>query len=171
MWKRCESDFHNITFELSSDLLLGSAPSVGHHSKHREVCTGPRRSADWVALGLGKPAHGTRVFLLKPVDAAKDAVNTLTSGFNHVRARYTLLSDIRSLGHEVWICAEMNCQIEMALAVLLQSPPEDVKSRVVWRDACWPPDEAASEARKEFRVSSLECHSPLSALNQGTPAF
>jgi hypothetical protein len=82
-----------------------------------------------------------------------------------------LVSYIRSTGHKVMLCAEMTYQIEMAREVLLRPLPEDVKSRVVWRDTYWLPDEAASVYSKALCVVSLECHSPLIALHQGTPAF
>jgi len=41
----------------------------------------------------------------------------------------------------------------------------------VWRDTYWLPDEAASIYARSLCVVSVECHSPLIALHQGTPTF
>ena len=47
----------------------------------------------------------------------------------------------------------------------------DVKKNVVWRDTYWLPDEAASIYQRAQAVISVECHSPLIAYHNGTPAF
>ena len=68
-------------------------------------------------------------------------------------------------------CAEMTYQIPMAKEVLVDPLPSDVKKNVVWRDTYWLPDEAASIYSKAQAVVSVECHSPIIALANGTPAF
>jgi len=45
------------------------------------------------------------------------------------------------------------------------------EKNVVWKDSFWLPDEAASVYSKARAVVSMECHSPLIALRNGTPAF
>ena len=59
----------------------------------------------------------------------------------------------------------------MAKQVLVDPLPKDVKKLVVWRDSYWLPDEAASVYAQAQAVVSVECHSPLIALRNGTPAF
>jgi polysaccharide pyruvyl transferase WcaK-like protein len=59
----------------------------------------------------------------------------------------------------------------LAREQLVDPLPADVKSRVVWRDTYWLPDEAASIYARAQAVISMECHSPLIALRNGTPAF
>jgi hypothetical protein len=59
----------------------------------------------------------------------------------------------------------------MAKEVLVDPLPADVKKNVVWRDTYWLPDEAASVYAQAQAVVSVECHSPLIALRNGTPAF
>jgi polysaccharide pyruvyl transferase WcaK-like protein len=46
-----------------------------------------------------------------------------------------------------------------------------VKPNVIWRDTFWLADEAASFYARAVAVVSAECHSPIIALSQGTPAF
>ena len=65
----------------------------------------------------------------------------------------------------------MTYQVELAKHVLVDPLPDDVKQNVVWRDTFWLPDEAASIYSKAQAVVSMECHSPLIALHNGTPAY
>ena len=82
-----------------------------------------------------------------------------------------IASYVRATGLKVMVCAEMTYQIELGKEVLVDPLPADVKRRVVWRDTYWLPDEAASIYAQAQCVISLECHSPLIALHQGTPTF
>jgi hypothetical protein len=68
-------------------------------------------------------------------------------------------------------CGEMTYQVQMAKEVLVDPLPADVKRNVVWRDTYWLPDEAASIYARAQAVVSVECHSPIIALANGTPAF
>ena len=68
-------------------------------------------------------------------------------------------------------CPEMTYQIGVAKTQLIDRLPEDVRSHVVWRDTYWLPDEAASIYARAQAVVSLDCHSPIIAAANGTPAF
>jgi len=46
-----------------------------------------------------------------------------------------------------------------------------VKPNVIWRDMFWSADEANSVYARAVTIVSAECHSPIMALSQGTPAF
>jgi hypothetical protein len=65
----------------------------------------------------------------------------------------------------------MTYQVPMGKEVLVDPLPADVKKNVIWRDSFWLPDEAASVYSKALAVVSVECHSPLIAYRNGTPAF
>jgi hypothetical protein len=65
----------------------------------------------------------------------------------------------------------MTYQVAMAKEVLVDPLPPDVRNNVVWRDSYWLPDEAASVYSQAQAVISVECHSPLISLHNGTPAF
>jgi polysaccharide pyruvyl transferase WcaK-like protein len=104
-------------------------------------------------------------------DDVRDAINNRTTDKDHAKLRDMIVSYVKNTGNKVMACAEMTYQVEMAKQVLVDPLPDDVKRKVVWRDAYWLPDEAASIYAKAQAVVSIECHSPLIALHNGTPAF
>jgi polysaccharide pyruvyl transferase WcaK-like protein len=65
----------------------------------------------------------------------------------------------------------MTYQVAMGRDVLVDPLPAEIKKNVVWRDTYWLPDEAASIYSQAQAVISVECHSPLIALHNGTPTF
>ncbi len=104
-------------------------------------------------------------------DYAKDAINDRTTEKDHAKLREMIVAYIRATGNKVMVCAEMTYQVEMGRDVLVNPLPADVKKNVVWRDTYWLPDEAASIYSQAQCVISVECHSPLIALHNGTPTF
>jgi hypothetical protein len=106
-----------------------------------------------------------------PTDHIRDAINDRTTAGDHAKLRELIVSYVRKTGNRVLACAEMTYQVELAKEVLVDPLPADVKKQVVWRQTYWLPDEAASIYAKAEAVVSVECHSPLIALHNGTPAF
>jgi hypothetical protein len=104
-------------------------------------------------------------------DDMKDAINERTTEQDHAKLRDLIVSYVRATGNKVMTCAEMTYQVQMAKEVLVDPLPDDVKKNVVWRDTYWLPDEAASIYARAQCVVSVECHSPLIALQSGTPTF
>jgi hypothetical protein len=106
-----------------------------------------------------------------PDDHVKDAINDRTTEQDHAKLREMIVSYVKATNNKVMVCAEMTYQVEMGKAVLVDPLPPEIKKNVVWRDTYWLPDEAASIYSKAQCVISVECHSPLIALHQGTPTF
>ena len=106
-----------------------------------------------------------------PDDPAKEAINQRTTKQDHDKLREMITLYVRNTGHKVLACAEMTYEIKMAKEELVDPLPADVKKNIVWRDTYWLPDEAASVYSKAQAVVSVECHSPLIALHNGTPTF
>jgi hypothetical protein len=106
-----------------------------------------------------------------PSDDIKDAINNRTTEQDHAKLREMIVSYVNRTGNKAMACAEMTYQVEMAKEVLVDPLPDAVKKNVVWRDTYWLPDEAASVYAKALAVVSVECHSPLIAYHNGTPAF
>lgn len=104
-------------------------------------------------------------------DRAKDAINDRTTETDHAKLRELMIAYIRATGHKVLVCAEMTYQVPLGKEVLVDPLPESIRRNVVWRNTYWLPDEAASIYARSQCVVSMECHSPLIALHQGTPTF
>ena len=104
-------------------------------------------------------------------DLAKDAVNERTVAKDHAKLRDLIVAWVRNTGQKVLACPEMSYQLPLAKEMLVDPLPEDVKKNVVWRDTYWLPTEAASVYARALAVVSFECHSPIIALTNGTPAF
>ncbi|MBL8240601.1 MAG: polysaccharide pyruvyl transferase family protein [Bryobacterales bacterium] len=117
------------------------------------------------------PYYRIRNVVRVPADAIRDGINDRTTEGDHAKLREMIVAYVRKTGNKVMACAEMTYQVELAKQVLVDPLPEDVKKRVVWRDSYWLPDEAASVYAQAQAVVSVECHSPLIALRNGTPAF
>jgi hypothetical protein len=112
--------------------------------------------------------HGTQP---KETDRAKDVINDRTTEQDHAKLRDLIIAYVKATGNKVLVCAEMTYQVEMGKSVLVDPLPAEIRKNVVWRDTFWLPDEAASVYARALCVVSVECHSPLIALHQGTPAF
>ncbi len=104
-------------------------------------------------------------------DHIKDAINDRTTEQDHAKLRDMIVRYVKATENKVMVCAEMTYQVEMGKEVLVDPLPEEIKKNVVWRDTYWLPDEAASIYSKAQCVVSVECHSPLIALHNGTPTF
>lgn len=117
------------------------------------------------------PYYRIRQVPRTPSDDVRDAINARTTEADHARVRDAMIAYVRNTGNKVMACAEMTYQVELAKQVLVDPLPSDVKQKVVWRDSYWLPDEAASIYSRAQAVVSLECHSPLIALHNGTPGI
>ena len=117
------------------------------------------------------PYHKIRNTPANESDLAKDALNDRTTERDHAKLRDMIVRYVHATGHKVLVCAEMTYQVEMGKTVLVDPLPESARKHVVWRDSFWLPDEAASVYARAQCVVSVECHSPLIALHQGTPTF
>ena len=104
-------------------------------------------------------------------DDIKIAINKRTKEKDHAKLREVIVAYVKKTGNKVLVCPEMTYQIALGKEVLVDPLPSDVKKNVVWRDRFWLPDEAASVYSKARAVVGLECHSPLIAYRNGTPAF
>ncbi len=127
------------------------------------ICVIPRlRYTPYYKFQDRKPSAG---------DLAKDAVNDRTVAKDHAKLRDLITAFIRNTGLKVLACPEMSYQVQLAKDQLVDSLPADVRTNVVWRDTYWQPTEAASVYAQALAVVSCECHSPIIALTNGTPAF
>ena len=89
---------------------------------------------------------------------------------DHAKMREAMIRWVRETGNKVLVCPEMTYQVDIMDELLIDPLPEDVKPFVIKR-GYWAPDEAASVYLNAHTVLSFECHSPIIALHNGTPAF
>ena len=98
------------------------------------------------------------------------ALNDRWKEIDHAKVRDAMIHWVRTTKNKVLICPEMTYQVDIMDELLVNPLPNDVKPFVLKR-GYWLPDEAASLYNKAFCVISFECHSPIIALRNGTPAF
>jgi len=101
---------------------------------------------------------------------AIDDLNNSKKEEDHAKLREAMIAWVRKTGNKVLVCPEMTYQVDIMDELLIEPLPEDVKPFVQKR-GYWFPDEAASVYAKAFAVLSFECHSPIIALRNETPAF
>ncbi len=89
---------------------------------------------------------------------------------DHAKLREAIIYWVRETNNKVLICPEMTYQVDIMDELLFDPLPDDVKPYIVKR-GYWFPDEAAMVYQNAFAVLSFECHSPIIALTNGTPAF
>lgn len=117
------------------------------------------------------PYHRMRNTTPTEADHQRDAINARTTEQDLSKLREMMIAYVRATGGKIMTCPEMTYQIETSKEFLIDPLPADVKRRVVWRNTYWLPDEAASIYSKALAVISADCHSPLIAYHNGTPAF
>ena len=107
-------------------------------------------------------------------DVQIQEINTLNDKnkeLDHAKAREAMITWVRQTGNKVLVCPEMTYQIDIMNELLMDPLPVDVKSKVVKRDTYWLCDEPATVYKNAAAVLSFECHSPIMASYNGTPAF
>ncbi|MBC8035534.1 MAG: polysaccharide pyruvyl transferase family protein [Chitinophagaceae bacterium] len=99
-----------------------------------------------------------------------EAVNEKYKETDHAKLREAMIAWVRKTGNKVLVCPEMTYQVDIMEELLIDPLPADVKPFVIKR-GYWLPDEAASVYAKAHTILSFECHSPIIAAANGTPAF
>ena len=89
---------------------------------------------------------------------------------DHAKVREAMVAWVRKTGNKIVVCPEMTYQVDIIDELLVNPLPDDVKPFVV-KHGYWLPDEAASLYAHAHTVLSYECHSPIIAAANGTPAF
>lgn len=85
--------------------------------------------------------------------------------------RQVICGWVAATGKKVLLSPEVDKEIAMARRLLLEQLPGEVQSHVVLRDHFWNVDEAASVYARAAAVVSMEPHSCIVALANGTPAI
>jgi polysaccharide pyruvyl transferase WcaK-like protein len=99
-----------------------------------------------------------------------NALNDKYKEEDHSKLREAMITWVRETGNKVVVCPEMTYQVDIMDELLIDPLPEDVKPFIV-KQGYWLPDEAASLYKQAHTILSLECHSPIIAIANETPAF
>lgn len=97
-------------------------------------------------------------------------LNDSCKELDHAKIREAMTQWVRTTKKKVVVCAEMTYQIPLLDELLIDKLPEDVKPYVLKHEYWWP-DEGTSFMRKSQALISMECHSVIMTLANGTPAF
>lgn len=89
---------------------------------------------------------------------------------DHEKLRQVIVKWVTETGNKVVVVPEMQCQTELFEPLLYNPLPENIKRKVEMHPY-WQPDAAASLYSKAAAVISMECHSPIISLVNGTPAI
>ncbi|HAZ04288.1 MAG TPA: polysaccharide pyruvyl transferase [Prolixibacteraceae bacterium] len=100
-----------------------------------------------------------------------DQLNNKHKEEDHAKARAAMIAWVRQTGYPVLLCPEMIHNMDIFDELLLNPLPDDVKKNVIKKEHFWRIDEATTVYKNATAVISLECHSPIIAYTQGTPAF
>jgi polysaccharide pyruvyl transferase WcaK-like protein len=107
----------------------------------------------------------------KPFDPVKHARNEALKEHDHAPLRDAITAVVRETGLSVLVCPEDRTQMAVGRALLVDPLPPDVRSRVVWREHYWLPDEALSVYVRSAGLFGNEMHSPIMCIGNGVPAL
>lgn len=103
--------------------------------------------------------------------ARREAENEAHREADHARLRAAIVAWVRQTGEDVLLCPEMSYAVELLRPLLFDGLPDDVRPRVRALDRYWLTAEAASVYARAAAVLSMEMHSPIIAVANGTPAI
>jgi polysaccharide pyruvyl transferase WcaK-like protein len=98
------------------------------------------------------------------------AENHKHAEIDHAKMREVVIRYVRETGNKVVFCPEMEYQTELYEPYMYNPLPSDVKDHILMHPY-WQPDDAASLYARAAAVVSVECHSPIISLVNGTPAI
>jgi hypothetical protein len=90
---------------------------------------------------------------------------------DHAPLREAILAVVKQTDMKVLVCPEDQSQMELGKEMLVDKLPEDVKSKLVWREKYWLTDEALSTYVRSAGLFGMEMHSPIMCIGNGIPAL
>ncbi|MEW4528056.1 polysaccharide pyruvyl transferase family protein [Maioricimonas sp. JC845] len=107
----------------------------------------------------------------RPINEDRHAVNEKLKESDHGKIREAVIAFVRQTGMKVLLCPEDETHMQIGREMILERLPEDVRKQTVWREDFWLPDEAISTYRQALALLSMDMHSPIMAVGNGTPAI
>jgi polysaccharide pyruvyl transferase WcaK-like protein len=107
----------------------------------------------------------------REVDPTKAARNAEMAEHDHAPLREAITAVVRETDHKVLLCPEDMTHMAVGKEHIFDKLPENVRSRVVWREKYWLTDEALSVYTRSAGMFGLEMHSPIMCIGNGIPAL
>ena len=104
-------------------------------------------------------------------DETKHARNEAMKEHDCKPLRDAIMSVLLQTDLKILLCPEDKTQMAVNKEMLYDKLPEEMKSRVVWRENYWLTDEAASTYRRSAGLFGHEMHSPIICIGSGIPAI
>jgi polysaccharide pyruvyl transferase WcaK-like protein len=104
-------------------------------------------------------------------DETKHARNEAMKEHDCKPLRDAIMSVLHQTDLKILLCPEDKTQMAVNKEMLYDKLPEEMKSRVVWRENYWLTDEAASTYRRSAGLFGHEMHSPIICIGSGIPAI
>lgn len=104
-------------------------------------------------------------------DETKHARNEAMKEHDCKPLRDAIMSVLHQTELKILLCPEDKTQMAVNKEMLYDKLPEEMKSRVVWRENYWLTDEAASTYRRSAGLFGHEMHSPIICIGSGIPAI
>jgi polysaccharide pyruvyl transferase WcaK-like protein len=101
----------------------------------------------------------------------RSAVNEAFAERDHAKQREAIIAWVRETKQRVLLCPEMTYAVVRLKPLLFDPLPDDVKPLVSVMDRYWLTAEAASVYAQAALILSMEMHSPIMAVANGTPAM
>ncbi len=105
------------------------------------------------------------------VDRAKQIRNEEMQEHDHQPLRSAIMAVMKETDLKVLLCPEDRSQMEVGRRLILETLPDAVRARVVWRKDFWLTDEALSTYVQSAGLFGLEMHSPIMCIGNGIPAL
>ncbi|MDB4459097.1 polysaccharide pyruvyl transferase family protein [bacterium] len=104
-------------------------------------------------------------------DEVKHARNEEMKEHDHAQLRKAIIDVVAKTDLKVLLCPEDRTQMQVGKEVLLDTLPNEVKDRVVWRPDYWLTGEAISVYTRSAGLFGNEMHSPIMCIGHGVPAI
>ncbi|HYG74852.1 MAG TPA: polysaccharide pyruvyl transferase family protein [Planctomycetota bacterium] len=108
---------------------------------------------------------------MNETDKKKHEVNEKYREQDHAKLREAMITFIKETGMKVLVCPEDESHMQVGKENLIDPLPENIKSKVVWREKYWLTDEAVSTYARSLGLLSMDMHSPIMAVANGIPAI
>jgi hypothetical protein len=90
---------------------------------------------------------------------------------DHAPLREAIIRITRETSMKVLVCPEDQTQMAVGKELLIDTLPDDVKPKVVWRPNYWLTGEALSTYVRSAGLFGNEMHSPIMCIGNGIPAI